>query len=327
MLYDVPEKPLQIDGPDAAALVEKIFSRRVGRLKVMRARYAIACPPQGTIMMDGVLIRLALDRFWYVKANGEFDTWLLAMADGMDVQVHDPNSWVLQIQGPKSLDVLQKATGESTDSFGFFQAGYFDFKGQQLLVSRTGWTGELGFEVYSTPKTDHLALWDHLMASGWAMGIAAGSIESMGICRIEAGILDNGTDMDATMTPYEAGLGHFIDLTKDDFVGLRSLQKADRRRLLFGLTTETGVPSAAMDVLQDGVQVGRITAGDWSPTLEKGIGYVRFADRCSQAGSWLGQVVSLRDRDGQDHEAVVVSLPFFDAEKRIPRGLESAGSI
>lgn len=323
MLYDVPEKPIQIQGPDASALVEKIFSRKVGRLKVMRARYAIACTPQGTILMDGVLIRLALDCYWYVKANGEFDTWLHAMADGLAVELSDPKSWVLQIQGPKAMDVLAAATAEAVDSFGYFHARYFDFKGQRLLTSRTGWTGEMGFEVYSTPGSHHTALWDHLMASGWSHGISAGSIESMGIRRIEAGILDNGTDMDTSMTPFEAGLGAYIDLSKDDFVGSQALKLADRRSLLFGLTSETGIPSAGMTILHEGEPVGFITAGDWSPTLDKGIGYVRFREPCSQAGSWLGQVVILRNKEGEDHPAEVVSLPFFDPEKLIPRGLVS----
>ena len=322
MLYDVPEKPIDIKGPDAIKLLERVFSRKIGNLKRWRARYAIACTPQGTILMDGVLIRLAPDHFWYVKANGEFDSLLLAYTDGLDVVVSDPRSWVLQIQGPKALEVLKIATGwQVPDNFGYFHAGLFNFGGQELLVSRTGWTGEMGFEVYSNSTTDHLALWDHLMESGKLYGLSFGSLASMGIRRIEAGILDNGTDIDHTMTPFAAGLGAFVDLSKPDFVGRAALEKADRHCLLFGLVSETGIPKADLNVLDGDQLVGHITAGDWSPTLEKGIGYVRFHAPSTTTDSWLGQTLTLRDGNGHKHACEVVSLPFYDSEKRIPRGL------
>lgn len=322
MLYDVPEKPLEIIGKDATRLLEKVFTRKVGNLKIGRARYAIACTPQGGILMDGVLIRLGSDHFWYVQADGEFELWLLAHAAGMDVTIRDPHSWVLQIQGPKSLDVLRSATAEPVpDNFRYFHARHFSLGGQRVLISRTGWTGELGFEVYSDPSIDHLALWDHLMQAGEPHGLAFGSVESMGIRRIEAGILDNGTDMDRRMTPFAAGLGAFVDFSKRDFVGKAALEEADRHCLLFGLLSETGVPSANQVVLRDGRRIGRITAGGWSPTLEKGIGYVRFDAPFSDEESWLGQSVTLCDHSGAHHVSEVVSLPFYDAEKRLPRGL------
>ena len=97
VLYDVPEKPLEISGPDAVNLLERVLTRRIDNLKCWRARYAIACSPQGGILMDGVVIRLAEDRFWYVIANGEFESWLLAFTEGLDVTVTDPGSRVLQI--------------------------------------------------------------------------------------------------------------------------------------------------------------------------------------------------------------------------------------
>lgn len=322
MLYDVPEKPLSIQGPDAVTLLEHLFTRKIGNLQVGRARYAIACTPQGNILMDGVLIRLAADHFWYVRANGEFDSWLLAYSDGLNVTISDPKSWVLQIQGPASLDVLRAAADEPVpDSFGYFYANHFSLGGQRVLISRTGWTGEMGFEVYSNTAVDHLALWDHLLAAGAPYGLAFGSVESMGIRRIEAGILDNGTDMDLQMTPFMAGLGAFVDFSKPDFVGKAALEKADRRCLLFGLLSETGVPTAGLAMLADGEVVGSITAGGWSPTLEKGVGYVRFAAPSVAEAGWLGQKLMLRDKAGQLHPSQVVALPFFDTEKRLPRGL------
>ena len=278
MLFDVPEKPLDIKGPDAVALLERVFSRHIDSLEIWRARYTLACTPQGGILMDGVLIRLAEDHFWYVQADGEFESWLHAHSQGLDVTICDPKSRVLQIQGPKSLEVLQAATGKPVpEGFRYFHAGMFDLGGQELLVTRTGWTGELGIEIYSDgANTDHHALWDHLMAAGEPSGMAFSSAEAMGIRRVEAGILDNGTDIDPSMTPYEAGIGAFVDLDKTDFIGRDALAKADQNCLLWGLTCGETIPFAGLEVLDGNAEVGRMTAGAWTPYLDTGIGFVRF---------------------------------------------------
>ena len=162
----------------------------------------------------------------------------------------------------------------------------FDFGGQQLLVTRTGWTGEVGIEIYSDGEnTDHHALWDHLIATGAPSGMAFSSAESMGIRRLEAGILDNGTDINPSMTPYEAGIGAFVDLDKPDFVGRSALLKVEKNCLLMGLTCAEAVPFAGLQVLDGNSVVGHMTAGAWTPYLETGIGFVRFY----QAGDWLGR--------------------------------------
>ncbi len=324
VLYDVPEKPLSIEGPDAVSLLERVFCRRIADLKPWRARYAIACAPDGGILMDGVLIRLADDRFWYIQADGDFENWLLAHSVGMDVEVSDPGSWVLQIQGPRSFEVLAAASGAPVpDDFSYFRAGMFDLGGQQVLISRTGFTGELGFEIYSHWGVDHLALWDHIMVCGERYGLVMGAGDSMGPRRIEAGILDNKTDIDRTMTPFEAGLGALIDFANPSFVGRNVLKSADRGCLLFGLVSATAIPAIGNEVLVGGRAVGRMTVGDWSPTLEAGIGYVRFHRPGDGQDGWLGEAVVFRDNMGNEHAAEVVSPPFFDAEKRIPRGLEA----
>ncbi len=325
MLYDVPEKPLEIKGPDAEKLLEHVFTRKISSLKRWRARYAIACTPSGHILMDGVLIRLAADHFWYVQADGPFESWLVAHSAGLDVEISDPYSWVLQIQGPKSMEILEAATDPNDrpdlDSFGYFYAGKFRFGGQECLVTRTGWTGEMGFEIYSNPQIDHLALWDHLLESGRPFGMGFGSLESMGIRRIEAGILDNGTDIDTTMTPFEAGLGAFVNFKKDQFVGRDALEAADQTQLLFGLLCDSGTPSSGCELLVEEERVGRFTTGGYSPTLEQGIGYARFDHPSENKGGWLGQNLHWIDKEGLTHSGRVVNLPFYDEEKRIPRGL------
>ena len=322
MLYDVPEKPLEIAGPDAARLLEKVLTCRVETLEIGRARYGLACHQDGTILMDGVVMRLAPDRFWYVKANGEFQSWLEASAIGLDARISDPDSRVLQIQGPKSLHVLDAAAGGGLPAgFKYFHAGFFDVCGQPLWVSRTGWTGEAGIEIYcnSGPEpTDHDALWDGLFACGEPFGMEFSSSSSMGLRRVEAGILDNGTDITAGLTPYGAGLGQFVTLDKDDFIGRDALETADRSQLLFGLVCATATPEAGMRVHSGNGPVGHMTVGTWSPTLDAGIGYVRL-DRPLPGDDWCGKTVWLHDRDGTPHEATVDTLPFVDKEKRLPR--------
>ena len=321
MLYDVPEKPLEIVGPDAARLLEKVLTCNVGTLGVGRCRYGIACNDDGTVLMDGVLMRLGTDRYWYVKANGEFMSWLKANAVGLDVEVSDPDSRVLQIQGPKSLEVLDAAIGGGlARDFRYFHAGFFSLRGQTTWVSRTGWTGEVGIEIYcnSGPEpTDHDVLWDDLFACGEPVGMEFSSSSSMGIRRVESGILDNGTDIQPDLTPYAAGLGQFVRPDKENFIGKRALLNADRSQLLFGLVSTTVSPQAGMPVHFENRPVGHITIGTWSPTLDTGIGYGRFD--LPSAGGWNGRSVSVIDDDGNPHEATVDTLPFVDKEKRIPR--------
>ena len=320
LLYDTPEKPVEISGPDAVPFLEKVLSRKVATLPEGRGRYAIACTPQGGVFMDGVLFRLGSDRFWYVQADGALETWLLAHSGGCDITISDPRSRVIQIQGPASMDIMHSASAGRIDaSMRYFRSGFFDLGGQRLYVSRTGFTGELGYEVYCNGEaTDHLALWDHLMAAGEPHGMEFSSTRSMTIRRIEAGILGNMTDMDATMTPFQAGLGSFIDMGKGDFIGRAALVGADRRPLLLGVTCGSAVPGRGSAVLDGNRSVATLTAGVASPTLGCGIGYARF----HEPGEWTGRALKVALPDGDVRPCTVVDLPFFDPEKRIARGLD-----
>ncbi|NNF79407.1 MAG: aminomethyl transferase family protein [Rhizobiales bacterium] len=319
-LYDVPERPVEISGPGALGLLEKVFARKISTLEEGRGRYAIACTPQGGVFMDGLLFKLAENRFWYVQPDGALETWLIAHSEGFDVTISDPKSRVLQIQGPASLAVMKAASNGAIDEqMAYFHAGFFDLGGQELYVSRTGWTGEVGFEVYSQgEQTDHLQLWDHLMAAGEPLGLEFSGSGSMEIRRLEAGILDNITDMDISMTPFQAGLGQFVDIDKGKFVGREALLEADRRTLLYGLKCKAAMPLMNNLVLRNDQRVGRVRAGAWSPYLDTAIGYVRF----DAPGDWAGQNLMLQCQTGDTHPCEIVSLPFYDPEKKIPRGLD-----
>jgi len=319
LIFDVPEKPVEISGPDAVPFLEKVLARKVAPLEEGRGLYAIACTPQGGVFMDGVLFKLGPQRYWYVQADGAFETWLLALSGGFDVTISDPQSRVLQIQGPASIDIMQAASdGAINEDVRYFRSGFFSIGGQTLYVSRTGFTGELGFEIYCDgATTDHLALWDHLIASGEPFGMEFSSSRAMTIRRIEAGILGNLTDMDTTMTPFEAGLAPFIDMDKPDFIGKAALAGCDQRSVLMGITCQSETPAAGSDILDGQNVVGHVTAGVPSPTLGCGIGYARF----NQPGDWVGRSLALRLPDGTTHVGDIVDVPFFDPSKEIVRGI------
>ena len=320
LVFDTPEKPVEISGPDVVPFLERVLTRKVASMTEGRGYYSLACTPQGGIFMDGVVFRLAEDRFWYVQADGPFEAWLMAHSGGFDVAISDPRSRVLQVQGPASLDIMRDASGGAIDeSMKYFRSGQFDLGGQTLYVSRTGFTNELGFEIYCDgATTDHLALWDHLMACGEPHGMEFSSTRALTIRRIEGGILGNLTDMDTTMTPFEAGLARFVDMDKGEFIGRSALEGKDRRSCLFGLTCGTETPAAGSEVLDGNRIVGRITAGVPSPTLGLGIGYAVF----KAPGDWVGRTLRMRLPDGSLHDGKIVDLPFFDREKKIVRGID-----
>lgn len=317
---DTGELPTEFRGPDAIRLLNRLFTRDVAKLKPGRSTYGIACWDHGGVLVDGVLIRLEADRFWYVQADGDFIGWARAHAMGMDVEISDPQSWVNQIQGPRAFDVLaESCDGGAPNNFRFFDAREVTMGGQPVMITRTGWTGELGFEVYTRPDTDGERLWDHIGAAGARHGLREIGLDPMDIRRIEAAILNNGSDMDGTTTPFAVGLEAFVDLTKGDFLGRAALEGADRRNRLLGLACRAAEPLVGGPVARGGREIGHVTAAGWSPFLEQGVAYVRLADADDAT---LGPVEAM-GFDLAMHPAEIVELPFYDADKRISRGLET----
>lgn len=315
-LFDVVEHPIEFVGPDAARFLDRLMTRNISAMKVGRCGYGLICYQDGGILMDGVLIRLAEERFRYVLADGEIFSWLRAHQPGFDVEIVDTADWVLQVQGPNALRILDAVCdGGAPTPLPYFAAANVVMGGQRFLISRTGWTGELGFEIYVPETTDHAALWSHLMTKGAPHDLRFASMAPMDIRRIEAGILDNGVDMDPTMTPFAAGIGRFVDFAKGDFIGRAALEKADRRPRLLGLRASDSL-APGMELRIDGKPVGRLSAGYRSPYLECGVGYARF----DLPGDWIGRRVACGP-DGIEGETL--ELPFYDPEKRIPRGLDA----
>ena len=324
MLYDVPERPLEISGPDAVRLLDTIFTRRCATLGVHRAGYGLACDTRGGLMMDGVLMRLAEDRYWYVMADGEFLPWLEAHAAGLDVRVFDPQAWAFQVQGPKSLEILRAIADPAPPAdWKYFAVMQTTIAGQPVIVSGTGWTGEMGFEIY-TPITGerNAAVCERLPVAGAPFGLQNAALSSMAIRRIEAGILDYGTDFDRNQNPWQVGLERFVDMGKPDFIGRGALEHCDRRLRLLGMRCAAGAPLRGCSVRVDGRDAGHVTTTALSPELGCGIGYALFREAAPAPGT----VVEIATADGVA-EATLVELPFYDPEKRIARGLPLTTSV
>ena len=318
-LFDVPERPIEICGPDAVPFLERVIARKISDLKPGRGRYVIACTHQGGVFIDGILFRINENCFWFVQPDGELDTWLLAHSADFDVLISDPNSRVLQLQGPKSYEIIHEASkGAVDETLKYFHSNFFNIGGQPVYVSRTGWTGELGYEIYTLgSKTNSQKLWDQLTLVGNSKGMIFSAMQSMNIRRIEAGILDSGSDFDTTMTPFEAGLERFVDFKNKEFIGRDALQSRGSTNLLFGVEAKEIIPMRGDQIFDGTRQVGIITTGAWSPFLKQGIGYVRF----EKSADWSGKTLALKSKKSGDTTCKVVDLPFYDQDKRLPRDL------
>ncbi|MEO0359658.1 MAG: glycine cleavage T C-terminal barrel domain-containing protein, partial [Pseudomonadota bacterium] len=269
------------------------------------------------LIVDGILLRLEEDRFWYAQADGDFYSWARAHAAGMDVEISDPRVYVSQIQGPNALKILEAAAGGMPSPFGYFGIARVDLGGQEVVITRTGYTNELGFEFYTEPHHDADALWAHLRAAGEPFGLEIFGLDAMNIRRIEAGILNAGSDFDAATTPYDVGLGRFVDEDKGDFIGEAALSAAaSRPSRLHGVACADGEPLIGAPIESGGAVVGRITAGATSPFLKQGIGYALMETVDLRPGA----AVAVGCRDGAMREATLVETPFYDKTAEIPRG-------
>jgi aminomethyltransferase len=312
------ELATEVRGPDAECLLNLVFTRDVSKTKVGRCSYQVACYHDGGMITDGVLVRLAEDRFWYGQGEGDFYSWLKSYEKGLDAEVLDPNVWISQVQGPRSLEVLAAAVdGDMPDPFKYFDCAETTIAGQKVVLTRTGFTNELGWEYYVMPDIDAKVLGDRILEAGKPFGMMPVAAYGFRARRIEAGLFNAISDFDETVTPYAAGLGHMVDLDKPDFAGKGSLVNADKRRRTWGLKCEGGVSRIGFDVATvNGKSAGKVCSSAWSPYLQCGVALVRLDD----ADLGPGAEITVACVDGNTRKAVVSDTPLYDKERKIPRG-------
>ena len=317
ILRHTGELPTEIRGPGAEKLLNRVFTRDITRVKVGRCSYQFPCYHDGGMITDGVLMRLAQDRFWYGQADGDLFSWLKAHGRGLDVEVFDPNVWVSQVQGPDSLNVLEAAVdGAYPDPFRYFDVAEVQIAGQKVILSRSGFTNELGWEFYLEPDVDAQAIGDRILEAGKPYGMVPTSAEAFRARRIEAGLLNAGSDFDAGVTPFAAGLGHMVEFAKADFIGKEALLAADKRRRTWGMRVQGGVAHIGKVLSRNGARAGLVCSSAWSPFQQCGVAIVRLDDPDIGPGATLEVACT----DGRTRPTVTCDTPMYDQNREIPRG-------
>jgi aminomethyltransferase len=285
-LFDIsPMVKYRIEGPDAEAFCNRLTLRDVAKLKPGRVHYTAWCDEQGHVLDDGTLFRLSSERFRLCCQERHLP-WLMDSAIGFDVEVEEETERLagLALQGPTSFSVLRAAGLEGIEKLGPFDIAEFPHEGGTVTVSRTGFTGDLGYELFVAAE-DALSLWDRLWEAGRLYGLRAIGYAALDRARIEAGFIVANADFvtaehavraDRVRLPDEIGLGWMVDEAKDHFNGRRAILKARRegtaRHVLVGLEVEGNVPAEHAIVYHRGKRdVGLVTAAIWSPTAKRNI--------------------------------------------------------
>jgi aminomethyltransferase len=317
ILRHTGERPYEISGPDALTFLDRLFPRDVSKVSNGRCSYQFACYHDGGMITDALLLRIDDDRFWFAQADGDLFSWYKAHAHGLDVMIHDPEVWVSQIQGPRSMGLLQDLIdGPLPDPWRYFDWAEVAIAGERVIISRTGFTNELGWEIYFHPENDIEKLGDLILEEGGRRGMILTATPGFRCRRIEAGLLSAGQDFDHTTTPFAVGLGRFVDLDKGDFIGRDALLRADRRRRSWGLRVEGGSALRGRTLERNGAVIGRVTSSTWSPYQVCGVAIVRL----DSADPGSGAAVEVRCTDGTFHRAELCTLPMYDPEGAIVRG-------
>ena len=321
ILCDVAvERQVEVTGPDAAKFVQLLVSRDLSQCAVGQCKYVLLTNAQGGILNDPILLRLAENRFWISLADSDILLWAqgVAVYSGLDVHLCEPDVSPLQLQGPQSGVIMQSLFGEDIADLKYYWLREYDLDGIPLIVSRTGWSSELGYEIYLRDASKGDLLWEKIMAAGQPFGLKPGHTST--IRRIEGGMLSYHADMDINTNPYELGLDRLVDLEADfDFIGKPALQKIRHQgvtRKQVGLIISgpamTGPNSNFWAVEKDGQVVGKITSAVYSPRLQQNIA-LAMVDANFAA---LGTEYLVVKADGNE-TATVVQKPFFDPKKKL----------
>ena len=315
VLFDPPvERPIEVIGPDALKFVDYVFARDMTKCPVGRCRYTVFVDAEGRMLADTVVLRLAEDRYWMSGDLG----WMkgLAAGTGMDVRVFLADVAPVQVQGPKSVNVMQDMFGSAVTDLAFYELAQIEFRGMPLVVTRTGWTGERGYEVYLADVSRATELWDAIMEAGAPHGImATGTSEAR---RVEAGIVGVGLAIGPAHNPFEVGLDHLVSFKKEsDYVGREALARIKAEgvsRKIVGYSTPERLDAALYefpwDVKAAGEKVGEATIAVWSPGLEKTIGFAMAPIGFTEPGTRLTLAAPAGDVDIE-----VCETPFVDPQK------------
>ena len=321
-LWDVSvERIVEITGPDASEFTNRLTSRDLTKCAVGQGKYVLITAEDGGIVNEPVLLRLGENQWWLALSDSDAGLWArgYSVSSGLDVKVREPEVYPVQVQGPKSKDVMTRLFGDAVMNIRYYWTMETDLDGIPVVISRTGWSAEVGFEIYLRDPSRGEELWERIMEAGEPYRIRP--IAPSQIRRIEAGMVRYGADITIENNPFEVmGLERLVEDQDADYVGKEALMRIKAEgvsRKLVGFILDNdepiqGLPEAA-PAFRDGEETGRVTTIVWSPRMERNIGYVWVPIEFAAPGNKL-EVRTLNGiAMGQ-----TAALPFFDPKKTMP---------
>jgi len=321
ILCDVAvERQVEITGPDAFKFTQLLTPRDLSKLAVGQCKYVLIINNEGGILNDPVLLRLAENHFWLSLADSDVLLWAqgVAVNSGLDVQIKEPDVSPLQLQGPTSGEIMVKLFGEDIKDLKYYWLREYNLDGIPLIVSRTGWSSELGYEIYLRDGTKGNELYEKIMEAGKEHGLQPGHTSS--IRRIEGGMLSYHADADINTNPFELGFDRLVNLDSDiNFIGKEALKKIKEngiKRKQVGIEIDcsplSGPNTTFWELKKDNISVGKITSAVYSPRLKKNIALAMVSAEQSEIGNKF-QVTINEDT----FNCVIVEKPFYDPKKKI----------
>ena len=321
ILCDVAvERQVEITGPDAFKFTQLLTPRNLSNVAIGQCKYVLITNNDGGILNDPVLLRLAENHFWLSLADSDVLLWAqgVAVNSGLNVNITEPDVSPLQLQGPTSKDIMIKLFGESIKDLKYYWFKEYDLDGIPLIVSRTGWSSEFGYELFLRDGSKGNDLYEKIMNAGKEYGLQPGHTSS--IRRIEGGMLSYHADADINTNPFELGLDRLVSLDSDiEFIGKAALKKikADgikRKQVGLEINCEplSGPNTTFWSIKKDNNKIGKVTSAVYSPRLKKNIALAMINIENSEIGTSL----EVNTNKG-NFEAIIVEKPFFDPKKKI----------
>ena len=321
ILCDVAvERQVEITGPDAYQFIQLLTPRDLSKLAVGQCKYVLIVNEQGGILNDPVLLRLGQNHFWLSLSDSDILFWAqgVAVNSGLNVSIQEPDVSPLQLQGPKSGMIMEKLFGESIKDLKYYWLRELELEGIPLVVSRTGWSSELGYELYLRDGSKGDQLWELIMDAGKEFGLQPGHTSS--IRRIEGGMLSYHADADIHTNPFEVGLDRLVALDSNiNFIGKKALQKIHEegiQRIQVGLEISgdplEGPNTIFWPIQMDGKNIGKVTSAVYSPRLKKNIALAMIDVTANKLGQSVNVVI-----DENIRNVFIVEKPFYDPKKTL----------
>ena len=324
ILCDVSvERQVQIEGPDAHKFVQMLTPRNLSNIYIGQCKYVLIVNDEGGIINDPVLLKIAEDKFWLSIGDSDVLLWAkgVKVNSKLNVKITEPDVSPLQLQGPKSLTIMKAIFGGWIEEIKYYHHKEYIFEGIPLIISRTGWSSEFGFEIFLRDKTCGDLLWEKIMNIGRPLGLHPGHTST--IRRIEGAMLSYVADMDMDINPFELGLDRLVDLEmKEKFIGkdaLIDIKNKGIKKIFCGF--EIGGPPLKdpsdehIDILNGTNIIGKITSSVYSPRLKKNIGMGYLPIKNSTIGFQANT-----NLENIYRSLVVIEKPFYDPKKNIAKG-------